>query len=84
MSDIWYFQDTSFDQALVMSETTGENIAVVYHNRNAPLIAAAPELLAACEMSEYCLSESSEIVTKEDIGRTLLAIRDAIARLKRD
>jgi len=41
-------------QGLIVDETTGENIAVAYDKANAPLIAAAPELLAlAREFESY-------------------------------
>ena len=47
--ETWYESSTGNHQGLIISETTGENIAVTYDKRNAPLIAAAPELLTAAE-----------------------------------
>lgn len=44
----WYFKDKSA-QGLVISEDTGETIAVTYKAENAALVATAPELLAALE-----------------------------------
>lgn len=44
----WYVANNSNDsQGLVISETTGQNIAVSYDVKDATLIAAAPELLEA-------------------------------------
>lgn len=45
--DAWYVSKTGDHQGLVVSEATGENIAVVYDKANAPLMAAAPDLLVA-------------------------------------
>jgi hypothetical protein len=41
----WRAAKTGNHQGLIISETTGENIAVAYDSKNAALIAAAPELL---------------------------------------
>lgn len=50
----WYVAKTSNDQGLVISEVTGANIAVTYDKKDAPLIAAAPELLKALtELTDY-------------------------------
>ena len=47
---IWYAARSASDhQGIVADETTGATIAVVYDKQNAPLLAAAPELLAALE-----------------------------------
>ena len=45
----WYRASTGNHQGLVISELNGENIAVTYDKKNASLVAAAPDLLAACE-----------------------------------
>ena len=55
------------DQGLVIDEETGENIAVVYDKKNAPLLAAAPELLAGLKavienMEAHC---SDNVVMRE-------------------
>jgi len=51
MANRWYLPSftNAHDQGLVADETTGDNIAVVYDKKNAPLIAAAPELLSALQ-----------------------------------
>ena len=44
----WYAPRMLYgDQGLIVAEETGENIAVSYDKKNARLIAAAPDLLAA-------------------------------------
>lgn len=45
----WYVTRTGTHQGLIVSEETGENIAVAYDKANAPVIAAAPELLSTCK-----------------------------------
>jgi hypothetical protein len=47
----WYTKTKERDaQGLIYSESTGANIAVSYDPRNANLIAAAPDMLAALEL----------------------------------
>ena len=46
----WFVSSTGNHQGLVIDETDGRNVAVTYDKADAPLIAAAPELLAACTM----------------------------------
>jgi len=45
----WYEAKTGNHQGLVISEATGANVAVAYDKKDAPLIAAAPDMLAALE-----------------------------------
>lgn len=46
----WYTASTGNYQGLVISETTGENVAVTYNgDADAALVASAPELLDALE-----------------------------------
>lgn len=47
ISERWHAVNTAAGQGLVISETTGKNIAVTYNKENAPLVAAAPELYRA-------------------------------------
>lgn len=48
--------------------------------RNLILVSMSPELLEACEMAEYCLDpDNAEIVTDEDIQRTLSNLRTVIS-----
>ena len=39
------------DQALIIDEETGRNVAVVYDKKDAPLLAASADLLEACKMT---------------------------------
>lgn len=43
----WYQASTGDHQGLVIDEKTGANIAVTYDKDHAPLVAAAPAMLAA-------------------------------------
>ncbi len=43
----WYACNTGSNQSLIIDEVTGANIAVSYDVSDAPLIAAAPDLLDA-------------------------------------
>ena len=46
----WYTKSKAEDsQGLIIDETTGKNIAVSYDAKDAQLIAAAPDLLEACQ-----------------------------------
>ena len=48
-------------QALIMQENGPENVAVCYEAKNADLIAAAPELLAALKFSVDCPDEDEAL-----------------------
>ena len=53
MENKWYVGNNSNDsQGLIIEENTGRNVAVTYDAKDAALIAAAPELLAALEALE--------------------------------
>lgn len=71
----WYHKATSSDQGLVISEQTGETIAVTYKTEHAPMVAAAPELLAALET----IAADEPNGTKFDLIRVA---RAAIAKAK--
>lgn len=43
----WYQSKTNSHQGLIVCETTGANIAVVYDKAHTPILAAAPALLEA-------------------------------------
>jgi hypothetical protein len=45
----WYKAKGSMGQGIIISENTGENIAVTYKEENSDLVAAAPDLLEALE-----------------------------------
>lgn len=52
----WYAASTGTDQGLIISEETGKSIAVVYDKKDACLIAAAPDLLEACQHFMKCIA----------------------------
>jgi len=47
----WYAANTGNHQGLIIDEESGRSIAVSYEKEDANLIAAAPELLKACELA---------------------------------
>jgi hypothetical protein len=48
VSESWYDKSGAGNhQGLIISESDGRNVAVAYDKKDAPLIAAAPELLSA-------------------------------------
>lgn len=47
----WCEAKTGNHQGLICDEKTGANIAVAYDKAHAPLIAAAPDLLAAAKLA---------------------------------
>ena len=46
----WYTTKGSMGQGLVIDEADGRNVAVAYDDKDALLIAAAPELLEVCKL----------------------------------
>jgi hypothetical protein len=46
--ETWHAASTGNHQGLIISDKDGRNVAVCYRKEDAPLIAGAPELLAAC------------------------------------
>lgn len=61
----WYAKNTGCGgQALIIDEKTGEDIAVSYREENAPLLAAAPELLDFA--IQYLYSEHGECVPRHE------------------
>ncbi len=57
----WYAKDLNnvADQAVIIDEETGKNIAVAYDKKDMDLIAAAPELLEACQYALDNLAAAS-------------------------
>lgn len=47
MKPAWYEASTGNHQGLIVEEVTGRTVAVAYDKADAPLIAAAPDMLAA-------------------------------------
>jgi hypothetical protein len=79
----WYVASTGNHQGLVIEEKTGRNIAVTYDKADAPLIAAAPELLGALiTMVEQagCYMDDGEATDEEKAAMD--AARGAIAKAK--
>jgi hypothetical protein len=54
----WFVSTTGNHQGLVIDENDGRNVAVTYDKADAPLIAAAPKLLAALERAHIALEKS--------------------------
>lgn len=71
----WYTAKTGGDQGLIVEEGTGRNVAVAYDKKDAPLLAAAPDLLEACRglMAMYEVAAVQEIVAKHfvDVRRAI-------------
>lgn len=65
----WYTACTGNHQGLICSYT-GENIAVAYDKKDAPIITAAPGLLRACVLAEGLISKRDSH-TKADIAEVL-------------
>ncbi len=55
MKNSWYAANSGPYQGLICDEKTGANIAVVYDKANTDILAAAPELLEACQIAYACL-----------------------------
>ena len=78
----WYTAKTGGDQGLIIEEETGRNVAVVYDKKDAPLLAAAPDLLEACKglIAMYEVAAVRKTIAKHfvhKIGREVQAIDDA-------
>jgi hypothetical protein len=68
----WLYREPQDDELHeIYSESSGDLICypVWTHNQraNIPLIAAAPELLAACKQLHNCLSDWMEIADSDDL-----------------
>ena len=62
----WYEANTGNYQSLIVSENTGENIAVVYDRKNADIIAAVPDLLNELEWVVEYFDEHPYLTEGED------------------
>ena len=62
----WYAKDLNnvADQAVIIDEGTGKNIAVAYDKKDMDLIAAAPELLEACKMVLASSTSLGDVVVR--------------------
>lgn len=72
MNETWYTSSKREDnQGLIYSEKSGRDIAVSYNPEDAPLIAAAPELLRQLENTITALEN---VWNKENIPPALLRV----------
>ena len=76
----WYAKDLNnvADQAVIIDEETGKNIAVAYDKKDMDLIAAAPELLEACKAAIAALSQNK--IFPADIKAAKKFLNNAIAK----
>jgi hypothetical protein len=74
---MWYtgriYQDDAHTQGLIIDEKTGENIAVTYDAKNAPIIAAAPEMLIVLQDAKTCFTGHNLLntATEEERKQTI-------------
>jgi len=73
----WYTASMGNHQGLIVDMTTGNNIAVAYDKANAPLIAAAPELLETLEAIVNILEQLECGIVTDRLERKA---REAIAQ----
>ena len=69
-------------QGLVICEQSGRNVAVAYDGADAPVLAAAPELLAALERLSLCVAGMDQFSLDEDFEAARDQARAAIAKAK--
>lgn len=77
----WYKVKTENHQGLIISEIDGRNIAVTYDEKDADIVAAAPEMLAALK-DLYNVAEHLPELYGNKL-HVLNAVRAAIAKAER-
>ena len=77
----WYVSRAGL-QGLVICEQSGRNVAVAYDGADAPVLAAAPELLAALERLSLCVAGMDQFSLDEDFEAARDQARAAIAKAK--
>lgn len=77
----WYVSNSSIVLRLIIEENTGDNIAVAYRKEDAPLIAAAPELLEALQLLTDGIGRQDEFKSYS-IEDGLAKARIAIAKVE--
>lgn len=71
-------------QGLVISDITGENIAVTYNPDNAPIVSTAPELYEACKRALPWLTKAlaehinEGCALQNDLNQTIRLIQFAL------
>lgn len=78
----WYEANTGNHQGLVVEEGTGRDVAVCYDKADAPLVAAAPELLAALQNALNVMAgiATGDLKTIRKDSQALRDARNAIAK----
>lgn len=78
MSQTWHSTNAGPYQGLVISNDDGRNVAVTYRKDDAPLVAAAPDLLAALQKLYSVVAEREQ--GNHDLDEELDAAEAAIAK----
>ena len=82
----WYAEKAANDtQGLVADEITGRTVAVVYDRKDMELIAAAPDLLEACEELTQVLETiplTADQPERDRAARAVVRGQEAIAKAK--
>jgi hypothetical protein len=75
----WYLKNLNgfHDQALIIDEETGRNIAVVYDQKDGPILAAAPDLFEALKEAY----EALKMFDLDIVSKTMSQIYDAIQKV---
>lgn len=73
----WHSANVSGDQGLIIGDN-GKNVAVAYDKVDAPLIAAAPDLLAALRIACAALEEHRDEGTLPTVSRILYQVEESI------
>ena len=74
----YYASRTSSDQGLVISEQTGETIAVTYKAENALLLAAAPAMYALLERAAEYIQDARGIDFNDPLSTEIKRFLDAL------
>lgn len=82
----WYSKTTNtgspHEQGLVIDETTGRNVAVTYDPKDAPLIAAAPEMKDALDDANIILDSINRQVGGKSNAVRIVLDKVRAARIK--
>jgi len=74
----WHSANVSGDQGLIIGDN-GKNVAVAYDKVDAPLIAAAPDLLAALRIACAALEEHKDEGTLPTVQRIMYQVEESIS-----